>query len=294
MTVKAKPKHHLLISLLLAVFVAVGLLLAVGPQAQAQGSPNEQCETFFGFLELCIDKTVSPNPATVNEPITFTLTASCEGEGPIDCLGVAIIEDTLPAGVTFVSATASGGIFQAPACAPPAGQTVTCTGGINEENPITVIIEAIPTQCGDFTNPASVTLFGVLRANTSAPFTVSCGGGAGGGGAGGGGAGGGGGGGGQQGGGGGVEITQETEQEAESGDIDQSFDVSQTGDNSNQCAGAQGTANTGNPQNVTDLLQYASEVDDFEFEEVGSDITVSPESPTTCDQQGNQAASASG
>ena len=89
-------------------------------------------------------------------------------------------------------------------------------------------------------------------------------------------------------------ITQDIEQEAESGDIDQSFDVSQTGDNSNQCAGVQGPANTGNPQNVTDLLQAVSEADDFGFEEVGSDVTVSPESPTTCDQQGNQAASASG
>ena len=53
-------------------------------------------------------------------------------------------------------------------------------------------------------------------------------------------------------------------------------------------------ANTGNPQNVTDVLQAASEADDFEFEEVGSDITISPESSTTCDQQVNQAASASG
>ena len=94
--------------------------------------------------------------------------------------------------------------------------------------------------------------------------------------------------------GGGAPITQEGEQEAESGDIDQSFDVSQTGDNSNQCAGVQGVSNTGNPQNVIDLLPALSEADDFEFEEVGSDITVSPESPTTCDQQVNQAASASG
>ena len=107
-----------------------------------------------------------------------------------------------------------------------------------------------------------------------------------------------GGGGGVGGGGGGavapLELTQETEQEAESGDIDQSFDVSQTGDNSNQCAGVQGVSNTGNPQNVTDLLQAASAADDFEFEEVGPDITASPESSTTCEQQVNQAASASG
>ncbi len=41
----------------------------------------------------------------------------------------------------------------------------------------------------------------------------------------------------------------DNEQEAESGDVDQSFDVSGTGDNSNQTVGIQGVANTGNAQN---------------------------------------------
>jgi hypothetical protein len=90
------------------------------------------------------------------------------------------------------------------------------------------------------------------------------------------------------------ELDQDVEQDAESGDLDQSFDVSQTGDNSNQCAGIQGVANTGNAQNVIDLTQLDGEVDDFEFDEVDSSIEVSPESSTTCDQQVNQAASASG
>ena len=90
------------------------------------------------------------------------------------------------------------------------------------------------------------------------------------------------------------EFDQDVEQEAESGDIDQSFDVSQTGDNSSQCVGTQGVANTGNAQNVLDLTQLNGEADDFEFDEVDSSIEVSPESSTTCDQQVNQAASASG
>ena len=91
-----------------------------------------------------------------------------------------------------------------------------------------------------------------------------------------------------------AQVSQESEQEAESGDLDQSFTVTSTGDNSNQCVGIQGVGNTGNAQNLTDVIQYGSEADDFEFEEVGSTITVSPESSTTCDQQVNQAASASG
>jgi ribosome-interacting GTPase 1 len=91
-----------------------------------------------------------------------------------------------------------------------------------------------------------------------------------------------------------AQVSQESEQEAESGDLDQSFTVTSTGDNSNQCVGIQGVGNTGNAQNLTDVIQYGSEADDFEFEEVGSTITVSPESSTSCDQQVNQVASTSG
>ena len=89
-------------------------------------------------------------------------------------------------------------------------------------------------------------------------------------------------------------IAQDFEQEAESGDVNQSFDASNTGDNSNQCAGIQGVANTGNAQNQTGILQYGSTADDFEFDDFGSSIEVSPENSTTCDQQVNQAASATG
>ena len=91
-----------------------------------------------------------------------------------------------------------------------------------------------------------------------------------------------------------AQIGQEGEQESESGEVDQSFTVTSEGDNSNQCAGIQGVANTGNAQNQLDLIQYGSEADDFEFDEVGSNVDVSPSNSTTCDQQVNQAASASG
>ncbi len=91
-----------------------------------------------------------------------------------------------------------------------------------------------------------------------------------------------------------AQVGMETEQEAESGDLDQSFEVSGSGDNSNQCVGIQGVANTGNAQNLTGVVQYGSEADDFDFEDVGSSIEVSPENSTTCDQQVNQAASAFG
>ncbi|MCA1719126.1 MAG: hypothetical protein LC781_20645 [Actinobacteria bacterium] len=83
---------------------------------------------------------------------------------------------------------------------------------------------------------------------------------------------------------------QDFEQEAESGDIDQSFDVSGSGDNSNQSVGIQGVANTGSAQNQIGVTQFDSDADDFEFEDVGSDIDVSPESSFQSDQRVNQSA----
>src|SRR5215210_2887130 len=107
----------------------------------------------------------------------------------------------------------------------------------------------------------------------------------------------------------GGDFDRDVEQDAESGDVDQSFDVSQTGDNSNQCVSTQGVANTGNTQNSVSLGLLGGDFDDdngdrffddhdnngdFEFDEVGSTIEVSPTNTTTCDQQVNQAASATG
>ena len=92
-----------------------------------------------------------------------------------------------------------------------------------------------------------------------------------------------------------AQVTQESEQEGEAGDLDQTFEVTGGGDNSNQCVGIQGTGNTGNTQNLIDVIQYGSEEGgDFEFEEVGSTIDVSPTNSTECTSEVNQAASASG
>jgi hypothetical protein len=90
------------------------------------------------------------------------------------------------------------------------------------------------------------------------------------------------------------DIAQENEQEADSGEVSQDFSVTGGGDNSNQCANVQGAAQTGNAQNQTNWFQYASTVDDVEFEEVGGTIDTSPANTASCDQQVNQAASASG
>ena len=89
-----------------------------------------------------------------------------------------------------------------------------------------------------------------------------------------------------------AQVEQPFEQEADSGDVDQSFEVTGGGDNANQCVGVTGNTNTGNLQTETGILQYASEIEEFEQDDVGNDLTVEGNSTTTCDQQVNQAAAA--
>jgi type II secretory pathway pseudopilin PulG len=89
-------------------------------------------------------------------------------------------------------------------------------------------------------------------------------------------------------------ISQESDQTAQSGDLNQSFNVTGGGDNSNQCVGGQQVGNTGNAQNQIGVIQYGSTADDFSFEDSGASINVSPTNMTRCDQQVNQAASAFG
>src|SRR5215204_3970833 len=89
-------------------------------------------------------------------------------------------------------------------------------------------------------------------------------------------------------------LFQTSDQQAESGDVDQSFLVTGGGANSNQCVGAQGVANTGNAQIELNILNVGGEIDDFELEDLESSLTVDPTNITTCDQQVNQSATAYG
>lgn len=88
------------------------------------------------------------------------------------------------------------------------------------------------------------------------------------------------------------DLDFDSDQDAVSGNVDQTFVVTNTGDNSNQCVGLQGVANTGNVQNQSLISQLGSDADDFDFDG-GSSIDLDPTNVTTCDQQVNQAATAS-
>jgi len=92
-----------------------------------------------------------------------------------------------------------------------------------------------------------------------------------------------------------AQVTQSPEQDVESGDSSQSFTVTGGGDNSNACQMVQGISNTGNAVNGVNVLQYAS---DAGASASGGDFEIDPSQnknvPKVCDQQVNQAASASG
>ena len=88
------------------------------------------------------------------------------------------------------------------------------------------------------------------------------------------------------------DFAREAEQDAESGDIDQDFPV--TGDNTNQCVGTQGVANTGNTQTVGSFDLLGGDFDDFDIDDSGADIDVGGTNTTDCTSEVNQAASASG
>ena len=93
-------------------------------------------------------------------------------------------------------------------------------------------------------------------------------------------------------GGGDNDPHQTNEQENESGDSSQTFTVTGGGDNSDACQGTQGDSNSGSALNNTGILQ---DVPDGEVEvDDSGNFEESPSSTTTCDQQVNQAASASG
>jgi maltose-binding protein MalE len=94
-----------------------------------------------------------------------------------------------------------------------------------------------------------------------------------------------------------AQVSQETEQEPESGDATQNFSVTGGGDNSSSCQMVQGITNTGNATNQTSVLQYANSDAEFEQDDSGN-FEISPTQnenvPKVCDQQVNQAASATG
>jgi hypothetical protein len=92
-----------------------------------------------------------------------------------------------------------------------------------------------------------------------------------------------------------AQVERESEQDVESGAVDQSFSVTGSSNNSSQCAPIQSVAQTGNAQDLIGVIDAASqEGGDVTFEDGGSSVSLSPELATECVQEVNQSASASG
>ncbi len=100
--------------------------------------------------ELSVTQTDSPDPVNVVSPLSYTLTV--DNNGPDDATGVTVT-DTLPAGVTFQSASATQG-----SCSEAAG-IVTCTLGdmISGATATINIALTAPISTGTITNTATVT-----------------------------------------------------------------------------------------------------------------------------------------
>lgn len=98
--------------------------------------------------DLSITKTGPPGRVPTGRNMTYTLTVT--NNGPDDAADVTVV-DTLPASVTFVSATPSQG-----GCS--GTSTVTCLlGALANGNSATIAIVVRPTQAGVITNVASIT-----------------------------------------------------------------------------------------------------------------------------------------
>ena len=96
---------------------------------------------------LSVTKTASAEPATLNQPLTYTMVVT--NFGPFDATGV-MLTDTLPSGVTLESVAPSQG-----SCS---GSTpVSCSlGGLANGASATVTIVVTPNSAGIITNAVNV------------------------------------------------------------------------------------------------------------------------------------------
>jgi uncharacterized repeat protein (TIGR01451 family) len=98
-------------------------------------------------IDLAVTKTADDDTPNLNQQVVFTITVT--NTGTIGATGV-VVEDLLPAGLTFVSATASQGSYVN-------GTGVWTVGAIGVSGNATLDITATATGTGTITNTAEVT-----------------------------------------------------------------------------------------------------------------------------------------
>ena len=115
--------------------------------ATSEFSACVQVTAGAGTADLAITKIDTPDPVTVGQPLTYSITVS--NLGPQAASNV-VVTDTLPAGVTLVSAASTVG-----GCSGTA--PVTCTiGSMGSATTVTIAIVVTPTTPGTSTNTAAV------------------------------------------------------------------------------------------------------------------------------------------
>jgi len=149
-----KVKSHVLTAGAIAACGALAATAVAAPPPKAGPSKTDASVTQKPSLD----------PANVNRPLTYTVTAV--NKGPDSPKGITV-RDALPVDVAFVKATASaGGTCTVPALG--ASGTVTCDWA----NPaagatMTVAIVVKPTKIGTLTNAVSVALQGSQDSNST-------------------------------------------------------------------------------------------------------------------------------
>ena len=133
-----RARRHLGRSAALVGLAAIALLV---PPTGAAGQDDTSAD-------LTLGKTDSPDPATVGQPLTYTIAIGNGGPAAPDDVTVV---DTLPSSVTFGSASSSRGT-----CTESSG-TVTCDLGTLESGAnVTITIQVTPNQAGPIDNTARV------------------------------------------------------------------------------------------------------------------------------------------
>ena len=116
--------------------------------------------------DLALTKTVSAATRTVGDQVTFTVTVT--NAGPASATSVRV-SDVLPAGLSFVSATASQGTYTA-------ATGVWNVGTVTTATPATLTLTATVVSAGAIANTASITAadqFDPTSVNSSASAAVT-------------------------------------------------------------------------------------------------------------------------
>ena len=122
-------------------------------------STSEQTTVYTHEADLSITKSDAVDPVKVGENVTYTVTVSNNGPQTAESI---ILTDTLPTGVTFISATPDQG-----SCSESIGVVSCNLGNIDNASSVAVTVVVKTTTAGAITNNASVT------SNTSDSNTIN-------------------------------------------------------------------------------------------------------------------------